>query len=273
MSSANSAWHLPPEALARYSNSAAQELEIAWVASVEAHLDGCAACRAGLAPPLVDVQALDEVRVRLMQQSGQTVQHRRPRRVRIQIFSGIPLPWLLAAIAASTVATGFDLVDPPRLDNTPSILLLLAPILPLIGVGAAWTPRLDPMYEVTASTPAAGLPMLLRRTVLTLLPIVLASAGFGMATGTAPPGLWLLPCLALTSGALALGSLISLPVAAAAVAGAWSVLTLAPALIHGQSTVLLSASARPGWLAALALTGALVVLHHRAYRRHSPTSR
>jgi hypothetical protein len=273
VSSATSGWHLPPEVLAQYSSSAGQEAEISWVASVEAHLDNCGACRAALAPAPVDAQVLDEIGARLAHQARHTVQHRRPRRAWIRMFTGIPLPWALAAIAVSTLATGFDLVGSAHLGTTPSLLLLLAPILPLVGVGAAWAPRLDPMHEITASTPSAGLPMLLRRTVLTLLPIVLASAVFGMVGGTAPPGLWLLPCLALTTGALALGSVIPLPVAAAAVAGAWSALVLVPALIHGHSTALLGASARPGWLAAFALTVTCVMVQGRAYQQRSPTTR
>jgi hypothetical protein len=273
VSSATSGWHLPPEVLAQYSSSAGQEAEISWVASVEAHLDNCGACRAALAPAPVDAQVLDEIGARLAHQARHTVQHRRPRRAWIRMFTGIPLPWALAAIAVSTLATGFDLVGSAHLGTTPSLLLLLAPILPLVGVGAAWAPRLDPMHEIIASTPSAGLPMLLRRTVLTLLPTVLISAGLGLAAGTAPPALWLLPCLVLTAGALALGSVIPLPVAATAVAGAWTVLVLAPALTHGRSAVLLSASAGPGWLTGLALTGALILVQRRAYQRFAPAGR
>jgi len=273
VSGAKNEWHLPPELLARYSDSAGTELEISCVVSVEAHLDSCADCRGRLTVPAIDARTLDEIGSRLARQTRHTVQHRRPRRAWIRMFTGIPLSWLLAAIAVGALAAGLDLIGSPRLPTEPSVLLLLAPILPLIGVGAAWAPRLDPMHEVTASTPSAGLPMLLRRTVLTLLPIVAISAGFGLAAGTAPPTLWLLPCLVLTVGALALGSLIPLPVAATAVAGAWTVLVLAPALAHGRSTVLLAASARPGWLAGLALTGALILVQHRAYQRFAPAGR
>jgi hypothetical protein len=271
VSSATSGWHLPPEAIAVYSSSAVREAEDSWVASVEAHLDSCGTCRAALTP--VDAQVLDGIGARLGDRTRHTVQHRRPRRAWIRMFSGTPLPWALAAIAVGALAMGLDLVGSPRPGGTPSVLLLLAPILPLVGVGAAWAPRLDPMHEVTASTPSAGLPMLLRRTVLTLLPIVLASVVLGMVGGTAPPGLWLVPCLALTAGALALGSIIPLQVAATAVAGAWAALVLAPALIHGQSPALLDVSAQPGWLTGFGLAVTWVVVRRRAYRHASPTGR
>ena len=266
MNTANSGWHLSPEELARYSDPTGQPAAASWLASVEAHLATCAACRAQLAVPPADARVLHEIGARLAQQAPHTVQYRRPRRAWRRMFAGLPLAWLVASAAVGLLAAGADLVGPPRLDAGPSVFLLLAPILPLIGVGAAWTPSLDPIHEVTASTPSAGLPTLLRRTVLTLLPLVVVSAVIGLLTGAAPPGLWLLPCLALTTSAIALGSLIPLPAAAATVTGAWSALVLAPALTDDRSTALLGASAWPGWLIVLALTGTWVLVRRHAYQ-------
>jgi hypothetical protein len=264
VSSANSGWHLPPEVIARYSDPAGQPAA-SWLASVEAHLAGCAACRAQLTVPPADARVLHEIGARLAHQAPRIVQYRRPRRAWSRMFAGLPVAWVLASIAVGLLAAGADLAGTPRLAADPSVLLLLAPILPLIGVGAAWAPSLDPIHELTASTPSAGLPTLLRRTVLTVLPIVAVSAVIGLLTDAAPPGLWLLPCLALTTGALALGSVIPLPAAATAVVGAWSVLVLGPGLIDDRSTALLGAAAWPGWLAAVALTAAWVLLRRRAY--------
>ena len=99
-------------------------------------------------------------------------------------------------------------------------MLLAAPVLPLLGVAASWSRVFDPAYDLVAATPAAGLSLLLRRTAVVLAVIVPAALLAGVVTDADGVATWLLPCLALTAAALALGSVTGLVRATSAGRGA-----------------------------------------------------
>lgn len=259
------AWHLPVEAVRRYADPGGATLSPAEAASVEAHLDRCAACRGRL--PATDVELLSRLGAALVDRVGHVPQYRRPRRWRIRLTAGLPTAWLLAVLAVAAAAGGLDLLSEATGDDRPSLLLLLAPVLPLAAVAAAWTPQLDPLHELTASTAAAGLPLLLRRTLVAVSAVVLFSAGLDLTGVAAPPARWLLPCLALTAVTLALGSVVRLHLAAAGLATGWSLAVVVPALTRGHLSVLLDTAAAPAWVAVLVLATAVMALRHRTYRR------
>jgi hypothetical protein len=143
-------------------------------------------------------------------------------------------------------------------------VLLLAPVAPLVAVAAAWSRGLDPAYEIVVASPRAGLDLALRRTAGVLLVVIPALAVAGWLVG-ASPARWLLPCLAFTIGALALGDVIGLRRAATGLAAAWSLAVVAPSLVTARPTVLLSPDALPGWAAATVLVAAALALRRRGY--------
>lgn len=268
------AWHLPAEALRRYAEPGGALLSSSEAASVEAHLDRCAACRGRLLPPAdisadisADIELLRGLGAALVDRVGHVPQYRRPRRWRIRLTAGLPTAWLVAVLAVAAVAGALDLVSEAPEGSRPSLLLLLAPVLPLAAVAAAWAPQLDPLHELGASTAAAGLPLLLRRTLVAVSAVVLFSAGLDVVGVAAPPARWLLPCLALTAVTLALGSVVRLHLAAAGLTAAWSLAVVVPALTRQHLPALLDTSAAPAWVAALVLAVAVVALRHRTYRR------
>ena len=102
----------------------------------------------------------------------------------------------------------------------PSLLLLLAPVAPLLGVAAAWARGTDPAYELVAATPRAGLYLVLRRTLAVLVVVIPALTVAGCRSARrrlagccrawrSPPARW-------RSAAL-----IGVPRAAAVLAAGW----------------------------------------------------
>ena len=150
--------------------------------------------------------------------------------------------WLLAALAIVAFAAWGGNDDPHLL----IVVAILAPILPVAGVAAAYGPWADPMYEMTQASPASGFRVLLLRSVAVL---VSAALFLGIATVVVPgTGIdavaWVLPSLALCSASLMLATFMPLVRAAALVAFGWLLLaavvaTTQPAvtLFRGPSQV------------------------------------
>ncbi len=176
-------------------------------------------------------------------------------------------PWVLTGVLVALVAFAIDLAVP--VGQSP-LMLLLAPVVPLFGVAAAWSRRFDPLHELTAATPAAGLRTVLRRTTVVLVAVIPVLAVAGAFTGLAP-ALWLLPCLAFTVGALALGTVVGVGRAALALGLVWTVFVVAPSLPDEVSPSLLRQAALPWW--ALVVVGAVVVVVARAKSFAAPGSR
>ncbi|CAM5729862.1 hypothetical protein SHIRM173S_01344 [Streptomyces hirsutus] len=76
------------------------------------------------------------------------------------------VPWLAMVVSVTLLALLLDLGDTGS--GEVSLVLLFAPVLPVLGVAASWSRGLDPAYELTASVPRAGLPLVLRRTASVL---------------------------------------------------------------------------------------------------------
>ncbi|AXG81778.1 zf-HC2 domain-containing protein [Streptomyces paludis] len=145
-----------------------------------------------------------------------------------------------------------------------SWVLLLAPVLPVLGVAVSWSRGLDPAYELTASAPRAGLQLVLRRTASVLGVVVPALFVGGWATGIMVAQ-WLLPCLAFTAATLALGGVVGVTRAAAALAAAWAVVVVAPTLATRHTSAALGTDALPAWALVLALGTAVVIARKGAY--------
>ncbi|MFJ9244583.1 zf-HC2 domain-containing protein [Streptomyces sp. NPDC101776] len=252
--------------------------------AVEAHLEGCRVCRdrlsAAVATRAPDVAALvggvwSGLEPRLA--GVAPLPRRRFRSVRLSSWlTPAMVPWLAMTVGVTLLALLLDLVGGgPGLgggagsgSRQVSLVLLLAPVLPVLGVAASWSRALDPAYELTASVPRAGLQLVLRRTASVLAVVVPALLAAGWATGV--PGVtaaqWLLPCLAFTSTTLALGGVVGVTRAAVALVVVWAAVVVIPTLAASRATFALrTGGGLPVWGLVLMLGVGVVIARRGAY--------
>ena len=165
-------------------------------------------------------------------------------------------------VGVIAAALGLDLAGTSRV--LPSLVLLVAPVAPLLGVAAVWSSSLDPAHELIVASPRAGLYMVLRRTLAVLVLVIPALAVAGWLTG-ASPARWLLPCLAFTAGALALGEMIGLRWAAGVLTLAWTAGVIAPSMLATRTPLLLETASLPYWAGLIAVIAVALVLRRNAY--------
>lgn len=177
-------------------------------------------------------------------------------------------PWLAMVMSVTLLALLLDLADTGTGYGTGSgqvsLVLLLAPVLPVLGVAASWSRGLDPAYELTASVPRAGLPLVLRRTTSVLAVVVPALLAGGWVTGVTAAQ-WLLPCLAFTSTTLALGGVVGVTRAAVALVAVWAAVVVAPTLATSRTPVALQTDGLPVWGLVLTLGIGVVIARRGAY--------
>jgi hypothetical protein len=239
--------HAGHELLASY---AAGTVEPVVVWSVEAHLTGCARCRSALSAQ-VDAGRLARNRCVLLVRAA--IPDGRARRLLcrcgvpdhlLRLLAATPSlrgSWLLSVVGvlavvageAAAVRYGWNPADAPvRLAGYPSWavlapFLLVAPLLVLAGVAAAFLPMFDPAYPLAVAAPISGFILLLVRTVCALVAALIPVAGAALVVpgpGWLPVAL-LLPSLALCAFALAAATIME-PRAAAVTAGAAWALTV-----------------------------------------------
>ncbi|WP_405776437.1 zf-HC2 domain-containing protein [Streptomyces sp. NBC_01538] len=246
------------------------ELAADEVWAVEAHLEVCRVCRDRLSAA-VGVQApavaslVDTVWSALEPQLAMVPTMPPGRRWSARLsrwMTPTMVPWLAMVTVVTLLALLLDLVD---IDSGElSLVLLLAPVLPVLGVAASWSRGLDPAYELTASVPRAGLQLVLRRTASVLGVVVPALLVGGWATGVMVAQ-WLLPCLAFTATTLALGGVVGVTRAAVVLAGVWAAVVVAPTLATHRTTFALQTDGLPVWGLILALGIGVVIARRSAY--------
>lgn len=256
------AHHPSEQLLRRYARGdvdiAADEL---W--AVESHLETCAPCRGRLAPePIVEA-----VWAGLEPRLARTPQMPR-RRARWWLHGWVAPaagPWLAMILLVTAVAVGLDQLGAGASGGV-SLVVLVAPVLPVLGVAVSWSRAMDPAYEIIAATPRAGLPLVFRRTAAVLAVVVPGLVVAGLVTDV---GLvrWLLPCLAFTAGTLALGALTGVTRAAIVLVGAWAVAIVAPTIAFNRMSFVLNESTTPVWAAILAIGLAVIVTRRMAFTR------
>jgi hypothetical protein len=225
---------------------------------VEAHLTGCARCRSALSPH-VDAQRLARNRsvllVRAALGDGGRVR-------RLLCRCGVPdhllrlvaatpslrRSWLLSVIGVLAVAAGeaaavgygwIATSETGRLAGYPdpevlAPFLLVAPLLVLAGVAAAFLPMLDPAHRLAVAAPFSGFTLLLVRAVSALaaaLVLVVGAAFVLPGPGWLPVAL-LLPSLALCAFALAAATVMDHRAAAVTAAASWALPALLLAATH-----------------------------------------
>jgi hypothetical protein len=243
-------WHTSQALLAGYAAGDARGAA-AW--SVEAHLTGCPQCRSALSA-YADAERLARNRSVLLVRAaaGEGSRVRRaacrlgfPDHV-LGLLAATPSlrrSWLLsvigvvAVIAGEAAAVGYGWIPgggPRGMAGYPGPeslvpFLLVAPLLVLAGVAAAFLPVFDPASRLATAAPFSGFTLMLVRAVSALaaaLVPVTAAAFFLPGPGWLPVAL-LLPCLALSVFALAAATVLG-PRAAVLMAG---ILWTAPALL------------------------------------------
>lgn len=241
--------------LARY---AAGMVDTVVVWSVEAHLTGCAHCRSALSAH-VDAGRLARNRsallVRVALPDGGIMR-------RLLGRCGIPdhlldlvaatpsmrRSWLLSVAGVLAVVTGEaaavkygsirtgGFADPARNPDPAALapFLLVAPLLVLAGVAAAFLPMFDPAHQLAVAAPFSGIRLLLVRTVSALTAALVPVVGAAIVVpgpGWLPVAL-LLPSLALCAFALAAATIMDPRAAAIAAGTLWALPTLLLAATH-----------------------------------------
>ena len=261
--------HITGPVLQRYaSGGGGVAADALW--AVEAHLERCAICRERLAEAVArhspeTVALLAAVRTTLTAEVARSPRAAPRRAARTRAAHWAPpgvWPRLAMTVVVIAAAVVLDLAGGSRV--FPSLVLLVAPVVPLLGVAVVWSAGFDPAHELVVASPRAGLYMVLRRTLAVLLVVVPALAIAGAVVGAAP-ATWLLPCLAFTAGALVLGELIGLRRAAVALGLAWTVGVIAPSVLAARTPLMLEPASLPYWAGLLAVVAVALVLRRDAY--------
>ncbi|MFE7467081.1 zf-HC2 domain-containing protein [Streptomyces sp. NPDC057499] len=280
--------HVSEELAGRYAAGSVPEAD---ARSVEKHAEACGGCaarfssavraaRPGAGPVLdaVRAQVLAAVVAEGVAAEGAAVRGGAPavRAWRLLWAAGPALrsAWLsalvLTAVGALVLAYGAGAGQVVR-----PLLLVAAPVLPLAGVALSYGRHADPMHEITAATPSGGLRLLLTRAaaVLAVSVSALTLVGAALPRSAGGPGaaVWLLPGLAMTLAALALGSYVGCRAGATSVAVAWAATVLGPALATSPSAAagavryFAGPAAQAGWAAGALACAALLAVRRRSF--------
>ncbi len=232
--------------------------------AVESHLESCAVCRARLAN-VVEGSTSALVEAVWTGLEPRLVPQPRSRRSWMRgfttWFAPAMVPWFAMTLAVAVLAMVADRLARITGDQV-SLVLLIAPVLPVLGVAASWSPAFDPMHELIASSPRTGLYLLLRRTFSVLVVVIPALLVAGWNSSIA---LWLLPCLAFTTATLALGGLVGITRAAVALVAVWVAVVVAPTVALDRTSFALHQGSLPVWGALFVLGAVVVVVRKSAY--------
>jgi hypothetical protein len=227
-----STWHAPAELLATYS---AGGLDAVLSASLERHLDVCSECRARMRGH-ADVSLLDagwsQVRSRL-DEPATVGPLRMARRLGLPDSTAV----LLSAAASlrtawltgSLVALGFALVATLLGDGgTIWPFLLVAPLVPVLGVAAAYGGPEDPFEALAVTTPYGRGRLVLVRTAAVVVSTLPPAALLGLFVQGPPwvAAAWLGPALAMVPIQLALSAYVGPWPAAAMLTLLWTGIVL-----------------------------------------------
>ncbi|MEW9530488.1 zf-HC2 domain-containing protein [Microbispora sp. NPDC049125] len=260
-------WHVPAELLDRYLSGALDPVQ---VMSVDAHLARCGPCRTAVPPDEEWLAASWERVADEVVRPRQSLAERASRRLGVPEHLArvlVATPTLSRAwLAALAVTLGFGVAAAHLAPGGLLAFLTLAPVLPPAGIALAYGPWADPAHESYAATPMAGAPLLLLRSVAALVTALVLT---GLAVPLLPvmtpmSAAWLLPALALTSGALALGTRLPLPVAAAGLAACWVGVVTAVGAATGDRSLPFQPGAQVAYGCAAALLALVLYLrrHH-----------
>ena len=225
-------WHTDDTLLDAYVAGALDALE---GASVEQHLLVCTECRARMAGVVDPVslelgwdrvrtgmeRPLQPVTIRLARKLGLT----EPSSILLTASASLRTAWL----SASFIALGFAVIATNFTDgNSVWPFLLVAPLVPVIGVAASYGPAGDPLENLIVTSPYGRQRLIMVRTLGVLVTSLPAAFGLGLLL----PGpewiaaAWLGPALAMVPILLAVAAFVGPRAAASILALAWSATVL-----------------------------------------------
>ena len=242
-----SAWHVTSESAAAYAAGSLDEPQ-AW--SLEAHVEQCDGC-ARLVTAAADPGPVGRVRARVLERAHP------PARgfVRLTVTPAFSAAWCAAVAGVVVGVLVLDLLDATRLP----VLLLVAPLLPLLGLALGCAPQADGDAELLASTPVSTLQVLLLRAGAVLVASFPPLLGVSLVTGA---GLlrWLAPSAGLVGLALALTTRLRVEMATGCAAGVWVLTALGPAVLQEALPLGLAPAAAGAWLVLAAVCFLLLVV-------------
>ena len=270
-------WHIEASTIESYRDNT---LSPASAASLEAHVMACADCRAQIAGGPDTGRAaknwsgiaerVDAVRrsplERLLEAIGL-----REHVVRLLVLTpAFSAAWLggLALVCGLAVMMASD-PGVARGDRGMFAFLVIAPVLPVIGVAIAFSRRTDPSYEITLASPISAFELLVIRAAAVLatsVPMsVLVSLAMPRSGWTAVT--WLLPALGLTATTLALGRWLPIRVAAGGLSAVWFSAAFITARSESATQLIVDYPAfRPLGQAAFMALAVIAVVSLAAYR-------
>ncbi len=271
-------WHADTALLSAYASG---DLDAARAYSLEAHLLACDRCRAGIGS-VSDHEQLD----RMWSEVTETVDAPRPgvvERGLVGIGVRDHVARLLAAtpslrlswLGAEALALGFAVVAADSAVTEAGrelgmfLFLVVAALLPVGGVAAAYGPGLDPTYEVSLSSPMRSFGLLMIRAAA-VLGTSIAIAGLA---ALALPGwdwaavAWLLPSLGLTLASLALATRLRPLVAAGTVTFAWVAIALVAAYGTNDRLVIFRGGGQAVFLIVIALSAIVIARRREAFEQ------
>ncbi len=182
----------------------------------------------------------------------------------VRLMAGTPAlrrAWFAALAAA--IIVGLSAADATDPRSSMFVFLVIAPLVPLLGVALAYGVRADPAHEITLATPMSGLRLVLLRSavVLGVSAVVLALASLLSPSAALMAGAWLLPAIGLTALNLALMTMMLPHRASLVAAGLWLGTLVIVDIAATDKLAAFSPTAQ--LLAVLLAAGSLVVVFSR----------
>jgi hypothetical protein len=262
MTHAPDVWHPDETGLAQYVSG---RPTVAAAASIESHLLGCGSCRAeirAMAPLAIVHDGRDRLRV-AMQVGTRPLLVRLAERLGLSDATATLITesramsdaWLLSLALVLGFAALSETFSGWLGD---ALFLLVAPLVPVIGVALAYQ-NTDPTLErIARSAPYSSLRLVLLRTIsvlVTSVPMCLVAAF--VVAGAGGLVAWLLPALAFTALLLALATRVAVELAAAAVSLGWA-FVIGTLALHRDPTAAVTASLQPTYLLVAVLAAAFI---------------
>jgi hypothetical protein len=231
-------WHLDTGVVERYADG---RITPVLAASIEQHLVGCADCRSLLS---VEPARLERVWAEVSEQVHaphpgvveRSLLRLGARESTARVIAATPAlrgSWLGGVVLVLALALYVAHASP----RGAFFFLVLAPVLPLLGVAASFGPGIDPTYEMAAATPYSTMRLLVARTSFVVTTTILPALGAALFL----PGnhwvavAWLLPSLALTGLSLAVARRVPIHLSALAMCALWVSVCTARLVTHGAT--------------------------------------
>ncbi len=269
-------WHADTSLLTAYSGGT---IDDARAYSLEAHILACETCRTALATT-ADRGRLD----RMWAEIAEAVDVPRPdivERTLLRLGVREHVARLLTAtpslrlswFAAEAITLGFAVLSADaasggrREDLALLLFLMVAALLPVAGVAAAYGPGMDPTYEVGLSAPMRSFRLLLIRAaaVLGASAVLAGVAALALPQIDWTAAAWLLPSLGLTLATLALSTYVRPLVAAGAVSFVWIFLSVVATFHRDDRLIVFRGGGQIAFLLIIAASALVLARRREAF--------